>query len=157
MLARVDVLGHHRGLQLSNGRRKQLFEGDEIVVAFGNRYAPSQFEAVIPKTLGPCQLVASGGVAAKAVSWHSKMTRGATQITPLGFLVDTSGETVNLASRLCGMAPAGEVYLSAATANEVTGALSLEAIGEHQMKGFSKGCHVFRVKLNALIDPVPLP
>src|SRR5688500_4000262 len=37
VLARVDTIGHHDGLQLSNGRRKQLFVGDEIVVAYGNR------------------------------------------------------------------------------------------------------------------------
>ena len=33
VLARVDVLGQHEGLQLPNGRRKQMFPGDEIVVA----------------------------------------------------------------------------------------------------------------------------
>jgi len=96
VLARVDALGHHKGLQLSNGRRKSLFRGDEIVVAYGNRYAPNQFEAVVPKTLGPCQLVAGGGVAGKAISWHSRISKGATQITPIGYLQDASGEPVNL-------------------------------------------------------------
>ena len=53
VLARIDALGFHRGLQLRNGRKKNLFPEDEIVVAYGNRYAPNQFEAVVPKTLGP--------------------------------------------------------------------------------------------------------
>src|SRR5688572_10167388 len=53
LLARVNVMGHHDGLQLANGRRKQLFVGDEIVVAYGNRYACNQFEARIPETMGP--------------------------------------------------------------------------------------------------------
>jgi hypothetical protein len=96
VLAKVDVLGHHKGLQLATGRKRNLFAGDEIVVAYGNRYAPSQFEAVIPKTLGPCSLVAGGGVAAKALSWHSRISRGPSQITPIGLVLDADGERVNL-------------------------------------------------------------
>jgi hypothetical protein len=113
LLARVDAVGYHTGLQLPDGRRKHLFVGDEIVVAYGNRYAPSQFEAVVPKTLGPCELVASGGVAAKALSWHAKVSKGPTQITPLGLLADAAGEPVNLrdyalhpVDRLLGQCPA---------------------------------------------------
>lgn len=97
LLARIDLLGHHRGLQLWSGRKRNLFPGDEIVVAYGNRYAPSQFEAVVPKTLGPCHLVAGGGVAAKALSWHSKIRRGPTLITPIGLLLRPDGRTANLA------------------------------------------------------------
>ncbi|NIU09062.1 MAG: DUF1611 domain-containing protein, partial [Phycisphaerae bacterium] len=53
ILARVDSLGHHKGLQLVCGRRRNMFVGDEIVVAYGNRYASSQFEAYVPDSLGP--------------------------------------------------------------------------------------------------------
>ena len=60
------------------------------------------------------------------------------------------GEEVNLASRLCALAPAGEVYMSAATAGELNQTLSVEPIGAHQLKGFSKDFHVFRVKLGTL-------
>ncbi|MHC4137990.1 MAG: P-loop NTPase family protein [Planctomycetota bacterium] len=96
VLARIDALGHHRGLQLPSGRRKTLFVGDEVVVAYGDRYASNQFEAVVPNTLGPCQLVAGGGVAAKALSWHSKIGRGPTQITPIGLLAGADGQPTNL-------------------------------------------------------------
>lgn len=41
LLARVDKLGQHRKLELTTSRRADMFEGDEIVVAFGNRYAPT--------------------------------------------------------------------------------------------------------------------
>jgi hypothetical protein len=95
VLARVDGLGQHRELQLASGRKKTLFEGDEIVVAYGNRYAPNQFEAVVPDTIGPCQLVAGGGVAAKALSWHSRI-KGPTHITPIGLLADSTGARANL-------------------------------------------------------------
>jgi dethiobiotin synthetase len=96
ILASVDSLGQHDGLQLPSGRRKQLFPGDEIVVAYGNRYASNQFEALIPETLGPCHLVAGGGIAARAVSWHVRMTKGPTQITPIGLLGNAEQRRVNL-------------------------------------------------------------
>lgn len=96
VLARVDSIGYHSNLQLPEGRRKLLFVGDEIVVAYGNRYAPNQFEAVVPKTLGPCHLVAAGGVAAKALTWHTAVSKAATQITPLGLITDSAGKVVNL-------------------------------------------------------------
>jgi adenylate cyclase len=60
------------------------------------------------------------------------------------------GEVVNLASRLCGLAPAGEVYLSEATASEVNSLVDLEAVGTRRLKGFSKDCDVFRVKWETL-------
>jgi hypothetical protein len=96
VLARVDVLGHHDGLQLPSGRRKQLFPGDEAVVAYGNRYAANQFESEIPETLGPCHLVAGGGIASRALSWHVRMAKGPTQITPIGLLGDAEGRRINL-------------------------------------------------------------
>jgi hypothetical protein len=96
VLARVDAIGHHTALQLPSGRRRNLFVGDEIVVAYGNRYAPNQIEAVVPRTLGPCQLAAAGGIAGKALSWHVRLSRGPTEITPLGLLVGPTGEPANL-------------------------------------------------------------
>ena len=96
VLARVDVIGHHAYLHMVNGRRRHLFVGDDIVVAYGNRYASNQFEALVPGTLGPCHLVAGGGLAARAVSWHVSITKGPTEITPLGLLADADGRRVNL-------------------------------------------------------------
>lgn len=95
-LARVDSVGYHSSLQLPDGRRKRMFVGDEIVVAYGNRYAPSQFEAVVPKTQGPCQLVASGGVGAKVLSWHASVSKEPTQITPIGWLAGPGDAPANL-------------------------------------------------------------
>jgi hypothetical protein len=95
-LARVDALGYHSALQLPDGRRRRLFEGDEIVVAYGNRYAPNQFEAVVPRSFGPCDLVAGGGVAARVLSWHGKITKEATQITPLARIAGATDAPANL-------------------------------------------------------------
>ena len=105
VLARVDAIGHHGYLHMMNGRRRHLFEGDEVVVAYGNRYASNQFEARVPATLGPCHLVAGGGLAGRVLSWHVSITRGPTAITPIGLLADSSGKRINL--RDFALAPLG--------------------------------------------------
>lgn len=97
LLARVDQLGQHPRLELTTSRRAEMFEGDEIAVVFGNRYAPDQFEAIVPDRMEPCHLVAAGGVAARLLNSHSKMKQ-ATKITPLGFLADAEGNPFNLSS-----------------------------------------------------------
>lgn len=97
VLARVDKLGQHRKLELTTSRRADMFEGDEIVVAFGNRYAPDQFEAIVPDQLEPCHLVAAGGVASRLLNHHDKM-KHPTHITPLGLLGDREGNPLNLRS-----------------------------------------------------------
>lgn len=94
-LARVVALGHHTRLQLPTGRRARLFPGDEIIVAYGDRYAPEQFEALVPRSLGPCHLVASGGIAALAITWHSHIQQP-TEIEPIGLLARRDGRRINL-------------------------------------------------------------
>lgn len=96
LLARVETIGHHAKLESPAGRRATLYPGDEIIVAFGARYAPDQFEADVPPDLSPCELVASGGIAARVLSRHSK-TRRATRIKPIGLLADVRGKPLNLA------------------------------------------------------------
>jgi len=95
VLARVDQRGQHRRLELNTSRRAGLYEGDEIVVAYGNRYAPDQFEGMVPEHLGRCRLVAAGGVAARLLNSHDRM-KSATRITPLGLLANAAGKRVNL-------------------------------------------------------------
>lgn len=96
LLARVDRLGQHKRIELVDGRRAALFDGDEILVCYGNRYAPDQFEAYVPATLEPCDLAAAGGVAARVTAAHSSLKRP-TAITPLGLLGDRAGEPINIA------------------------------------------------------------
>ncbi len=95
VLARVESIGHHTGIQLAAGRRATLFVGDEIIVCYGDRYAPDQYEALVPEDLGPCHLVAAGGVAAKACLQHGKM-KPPTGIQPLGLLADSDGKCLNV-------------------------------------------------------------
>lgn len=95
VLARVAELGHHGKLQLPNGRRSELFVGDEIVVAYGHRYAPNQWEADVPDDLGPCDLAAGGGIAARVTVSHSRMSPP-TRLEPIGLLADGTGTRLNL-------------------------------------------------------------
>lgn len=119
VLATIDFLGQHQGLQLPNGRRKKLFIGNEIVVAYGNRYASNQFEAIIPETLGPCHLVAGGGVASRVLSWHVKMRKGPTQITPIGLLADVNEKRINLGDYA--LSPVNEIDTRVPTAIAIVG------------------------------------
>jgi len=96
LLARVDELGQHQKIELPNGRRASLHEGDEIIVAAGARYAPDQFEALPPTGLGAAQLVAAGGIAGIEQARHERMDQP-TAITLLGALVDGAGRRLNLA------------------------------------------------------------
>jgi len=96
VLARVAKIGQHQRIELPCGRRSRLYEGDEIIVCYGSRYAPDQFEAYVPKDLGPCNLVAAGGVAAHVTSKHARM-KTATAIVPIGLLADQFGKPLNLA------------------------------------------------------------
>lgn len=106
VLARVDELGHHAKLETRHGRRAHMFSGDEIVVCFGNRYAPDQFEAEVPVDLDPCSLVAAGGIAARMLSAHDSVAQP-TRISPIGFVCDASGARLNLESfRLAPLTPA---------------------------------------------------
>lgn len=95
VLAKVISLGSHKRIELPTGRKATLLPGDEIILSFGNRYAPDQYEAYIPNTLEPCHMVAAGGVAAKAVTWHSRLS-GPTQIEPIGIVCNSEGKAINL-------------------------------------------------------------
>jgi hypothetical protein len=97
LLARIDAVGHHPRIESPEGRRRALYVGDEIVVAYGARYAPDQFEAIVPNDLGPCHLVAGGGVAASVLSRNGRVGQ-ATRITPIGLLGNQSGKVMNLSN-----------------------------------------------------------
>jgi hypothetical protein len=97
VLARISRLGQHRRLELPDGRRAALHVGDEVLVAYGDRYAPDQFEAHVPDRLGPTHLVASGGLASHMIS-RSVDVRSATDIQPIGLAGDAWGRCLNLSA-----------------------------------------------------------
>lgn len=94
VLARVEEIGKHTKLEGAGSRRQAMFVGDEILVAYGHRYAPDQFEAVVPDDLGPTELVAAGGVAGRVLTQHASLD-DATRLQPLGLLA-SRGHRLNL-------------------------------------------------------------
>ena len=96
MLATIERLGQHRRIERPDGRRTALHVGDEIIVAYGDRYAVDQFEAQVPPNLERTQLVASGGVASQMLS-RSMDVRSATDILPVGLVGDERGRPLNIA------------------------------------------------------------
>ncbi|MCT1691770.1 MULTISPECIES: DUF1611 domain-containing protein [Brevibacterium] len=90
VLARVLEIGQHKRLESPDSRKALLFPGDEIVVAYGARYAPDQFHAVVPPALSDCHLAAAGGMAAAVIEQHASVD-APTQIQPIGVLRDQSG------------------------------------------------------------------
>lgn len=95
VLAKVVHIGQHQRIELPSGRRNRLFIGDEILVAYGNRYATDQFEAKVPSALEPCCLVAAGGIAGSFVSRNTAV-RMPTRIEPVGLVCREDGSRINL-------------------------------------------------------------
>jgi hypothetical protein len=87
VLARVVRLGQHKKLESPASRRAQMYVGDEIVVAYGDRYAPDQFEAEVPLDLGEAHLVAAGGVVGYVTARREGLEEP-TVVQPLGLLHD---------------------------------------------------------------------
>lgn len=103
VLARVVSIGQHSTIELPTGRKAAIHPEDEIVVSYGNRYAPDQFEALVPDDLGAAHLVAGGGVAGRAQCQHERM-REPTAIEPIGLLGGDDGLPLNL--KMFAMTPA---------------------------------------------------
>ena len=82
-------------IELPAGRRSFLYVGDDIIVAYGNRDAPDQFEAEVPSDLNECHLVAAGGIASRLRNKHSGV-KCPTRIKPLGLLADAELRPLNL-------------------------------------------------------------
>ncbi|WP_199245717.1 DUF1611 domain-containing protein [Leifsonia sp. AG29] len=90
VLARVEELGHLSWIEGPGSRRQTLFAGDEVLVAYGHRYAPDAVLAEVPGDLGPCHLIAAGGVAGSVLAAHGSMA-APTTLSPIGMLADAGG------------------------------------------------------------------
>lgn len=95
VLATVNELGSHKRVELPNGRRAKIIPGDLIMLCYGNRYAPDQFEAIVPEDLGPCDLIAAGGIAGRELCRHERMDVP-TKIIPAGLIGDADGKPLNV-------------------------------------------------------------
>jgi len=71
-LAKLEKIGKNATLELANGRRCTLHEGDLLAVVFGNRYATLQFEGYARANGDSCDLLSMGGLCGLVESKHAK-------------------------------------------------------------------------------------
>ena len=95
VLCEVTRLRQHCRIEQPNGRRSRMFVKDKIIVCYGDRYAPDQFESVVPDNLDACHLVAGGGIAS-LMRHKSPKVKPATEIQPIGLIGDSDGQILNL-------------------------------------------------------------
>jgi hypothetical protein len=86
-LAEVTKIAKNAHLELSNGRRCALHEGDVIGVVFGNRYATLQFEGYAGHDAERCDLLSMGGLCGLIKSKHARVP-DPTRLRLLGALGD---------------------------------------------------------------------
>ena len=93
----VLEIGSLNAIQNEEGRNCSIFEGDRIMVTFGNRYASNQFEGYVPKGYhDEYDLLGKGGVAGIVRSMCYKLELlGPTKIKLVGYATGRDGQVIN--------------------------------------------------------------
>lgn len=102
VLAELEKIGKNTKLELTNGRRCHLHEGDHLAVVFGNRYATMQFEGYARADGTRCDLLSMGGVCGHVASKHAGVMEPS-KLRLLGAIGDHLGHPLRL--REFGLAP----------------------------------------------------
>ena len=95
VLGRVEQIGSHRRIQLAEGRASNLYNGDLVVLAAGDRYAPDQFEGLAELDPDGSDMLAGGGVVGRMRHRHARMAPP-TRVVPLGLMADSTGTVINV-------------------------------------------------------------
>ncbi len=90
-------IGSLNAIQDFEGRNCYIFEGDKIMLTFGNRYASNQFEGYVPKEpKEQYDLIGKGGVAGVVASMFYKLElKGPTKLKMIGYATHKNGEVIN--------------------------------------------------------------
>ncbi|MBQ4819292.1 hypothetical protein [Aquimarina sp. MMG016] len=93
----VVSIGSLNAIQDHQGRNCYIFEGDKIMLTFGNRYASNQFEGYIPEGYQmEYDLIGKGGVTGIVVSMYYKLeVKGPTKLRLIGFATDKEDKVIN--------------------------------------------------------------
>ena len=95
ILGEVSELGHHRLIESRTGRMHTINIGTRAVFVYGNRYAPDQFEGLVPEThTDYVDLFSRGGVVGSAVE-QNQLIGMPTRIKVMGYVCDAQGKVVN--------------------------------------------------------------
>lgn len=91
----VIELGHHRSLESKSARIHTIYEGTRAVFAVGNRYAPDQYEGLVPQDyVDTMDQMGTGGVVSE-LKTRNELIRTPTKIKVLGYVCDVDGNAVN--------------------------------------------------------------
>jgi hypothetical protein len=96
VLARVELIGSHKRLQLATGRGSELYVGDLVVLACGARYAPDQYEGFAELRRTGADMLASGGIIGQMRCKSVRMSQP-TRLAPLGLVCGRKGTPLNTA------------------------------------------------------------
>ena len=91
----VSALGHHRLIESKSGRQHTLNIGTRAIFVFGNRYAPDQFEGIVPDSSQEfVELFSQGGVIGE-VKTQNQLVGVTTKIKVLGYVCDNESKVIN--------------------------------------------------------------
>ncbi len=93
----VLSIGKHNNLQNDEKRNCSIIKGDQIMAAFGNRYATAQFEGYIPEHINQeLHILGAGGTIGIIKSMHKKFEAlGPTTLRIVGLVTDKKGTVLN--------------------------------------------------------------
>ena len=104
-LVQVLTVGAHTLIEEATGSRLSIFPGTVFVGAFSNRYAPDEYEGIVPEVLDASlevDLISIGGTLGQVESKNSQ-TAEPTRCRVLSFLSDKDGRVAN--TQNFGLAP----------------------------------------------------
>jgi hypothetical protein len=95
-LVRVVSLGGHANLEEQFGQRFPLFVGSEFVAVFANRYAPDQYEGIVPTSLdNPIIDLFNGGGTIGTVINRNTTIGEPTKVEVIALFKDAQGKIIN--------------------------------------------------------------
>jgi len=96
----VTEMGHHSQLESKSVRIHTIHEGTQAVFVIGNRYAPAQYEGIVPESaVDSLDLVGTGGVVSEVVN-KNELIGSPTKVKLLGYICDVDGKVVNTKSHI---------------------------------------------------------
>lgn len=90
-------LGKHIRIQTDTEKNRSIFQGDHIMMAFGNRYATSQLHGLIPnETKEVYHILGQGGVCGIIENMNQQYEAvGPTELRLIGYAVNQKNEVIN--------------------------------------------------------------
>jgi len=148
------VLGEITGVIRGYGGIVEKYIGDAVLAIFGNTKAREDDPVrgilaaqKIHKTVEGLNMSLPNTCNIR-LNMHTGINTGEVLVdsgTPHHSSHGTLGKPINIASRLCDMAPAGEILIGEALVSEAMRYFHLEWMGKKMLKGFRKPIHVYKV------------